>query len=51
MHGELEVYDNRVSPEVFVDLHLKKWITFSNEKESVDEYCIFINKRFYHRGF
>jgi deoxyadenosine/deoxycytidine kinase len=36
-----EVYDNRVSPEVFVDLHLKKWITFGKEKESVDEYIVF----------
>jgi hypothetical protein len=36
-----EVYDNRVSLEVFVDLHLKKWITFGKEKGSVDEYIVF----------
>ncbi len=36
-----EVYDNRVSPEVFVDLHLNKWINFGKEKASVDEYIIF----------
>lgn len=36
-----EVYDNRVGAEIFVDLHLKKWITFGKEKESVDEYIVF----------
>jgi hypothetical protein len=38
-----EVYDNRVSLEVFVDLHLKKWITFGKEKGSVDEYSFLQN--------
>ncbi len=36
-----EVYDNRVGLDTFVDLHLRKWITFGKEKEFVDEYIVF----------
>ncbi|MHB8129718.1 MAG: P-loop NTPase family protein [Mobilitalea sp.] len=36
-----EVYDNRVGLETFVDLHKKKWTSFSKQAMAVDEFTVF----------
>lgn len=36
-----EVYDNRVSLQTFMDLHLKKWKSFGEKAKAVDEYTVF----------